>query len=450
VRTEVRGRMDRFLRFKRGKTPLDAGRILNFLVRSCYRNIPVYRRLLDERRVLPQQIRSVADLPHLPIVEREGLFRDGSVRDRVHARAKFAHCVRTSTSGSTGFPLSIYMSRGEALYRRLLLFSAWRRFGQLPFPLRVADVGSWVGSGSGVEVKRRAGASVVRISIALPVERQIELLVRHRPHVISGYPTALEILADALGAQALHASPTALSPRLVATRGELLVEATRRSIESAFGCRVSDFYNCEEVGNVAWECPRDPKTLHVNTDACIVEIVDSEGNPLPAGVDGQILVTNLYNCTMPFIRYALHDRGVLLPSGGGHCACGSRSPRMSILGGRDDDYLYLPSGQRVSPRLVATAVTRAFDPLAQERGVDRFFWKFQVVQDAIDHLTIRIVPDADRTAAFDEILAPALRRLDPKLRCTVDLVDGLSYEPSGKFKKVIQAMPGWAAGRAPS
>ena len=441
---------DRLLRFKQRKTLRDVDRVLGFLVRSCYRNVAVYRRLLDERRVLPQQIRSVADLPHLPIVEREELLRDGSVRDRVHARAKFTHCVRTSTSGSTGFPLSIYMSRGEALYRRLLLFSAWRRFGQLPFPLRVADVGTWVRSNSGVEVKRRAGSSVVRISIALPVERQIELLLRHRPHVISGYPTALEILADALGAQALHASPIALSPRLIATRGELLVGAPRRSIESAFGCRVADLYNCEEVGNVAWECPRDPGILHVNTDACIVEIIDSEGDPLPPGVEGRVLVTNLYNCTMPFIRYALHDQGILLPSSEGRCACGSQSPRMGILGGRDDDYLYLPSGQRVSPRLVATAVTRAFDPLAQERGVDRFFWKFQVVQDAIDHLTIRIVPDADRAVAFDEILGSALRRLDPELKCTVDLVDGLSYEPSGKFKKVIQAMPGWAAGRAPS
>ncbi len=441
---------DRLLRFKQRKTLRDVDRILNFLVRSCYRNVAVYRRLLDERRVLPQQIRSVADLPQLPIVEREELFRDGSVRDRVHARAKFAHCVRTSTSGSTGFPLSIYMSRGEALYRRLLLFSAWRRFGQLPFPLRVADVGSWVGSDSGVEIKRRAGASVVRISIALPMERQIELLVRHRPHIISGYPTALEILADALRAHALHASPTALSPSFVATRGEIAYEATRRSIESAFGCRVADFYNCEEVGNIAWQCPRDPKAYHVNSDACIVEIVDSEGNPLPAGVEGQILVTNLYNCTMPFIRYALHDRGVLLPSSEGRCACGSQSPRMGILSGRDDDYLYLPSGQRISPRLVATAVTRAFDPLAQERGVDRFFWKFQVVQDACDHLTIRIVPDADRTAAFEEILAPALQSLHPELRCTVDLVDALPHEPSGKFKKVIQAMAPTDRGAPPS
>ncbi len=68
------------------------------------------------------------------------------------------------------------------------------------------------------------------------------------------------------------------------------------------------------------------------------------------------------------------------------------------------------------------------------------------MQDAIDHLTIRIVPDVDHGLAFDEILGPALRGLDPGLRCTVNLVDALSYEPSGKFKKVIHAIPGRAAG----
>ncbi len=432
---------DRFLRFKRGKSSRDVDRVLGFLVRSCYRNIPVYRRLLDERRVQPNEIRSVADLPRLPIVEREKLFRDAPIRDRIHAHASIPHCVRAATSGSTGFPLDIYMSRGEAIYRRALLLSAWRRYGPLPLPLRVVDVGSWVQGTSGVDIKRRTAASIVRISIALPVERQIDLLAQHRPHVVSGYPTALEILAEGL-----RDFSAALSPRLVAARGELLHETTRRTIEGAFGSRVADFYNCEEIGNVAWECPRDPTILHVHTDACLVEIVDREGNPLPSGAEGQVLVTNLYNRTMPFVRYALHDRGILYPPSKGRCACGSRSPRMAVLSGRDDDYVHLPSGRRVSPRLVATAVTRAFDPLAQERGVERFFWKFQVVQDAIDHLTIRIVPDVDHGLAFDEILGPALRGLDPGLRCTVNLVDALSYEPSGKFKKVIQAIPGRAAG----
>jgi phenylacetate-CoA ligase len=353
--------------------------------------------------------------------------------------------VRAATSGSTGFPLDIYMSRTEAIYRRALLLSAWRHFGPLPFPLRVVDVGSWVRDASGVEVTRRAAASIIRVSIALPVERQIDVLARHRPHVISGYPTTLEILAEGL-----RDSPAKPSPRLIASRGELLHETTRRTLESAFDCRVADFYNCEEIGNIAWECPRDPTVLHIQTDACLVEVVDSQGNALLAGDEGQVLVTNLYNCTMPFIRYALHDRGIFHPPTEGRCACGSRNPRMAVLSGRDDDYLRLPSGRKVSPRLIATAVTRAFEPLALERGVDRFFWKFQVVQDAIDHLMIRIVPDADRAVAFEGILAPALRRIDPELRCTVELADGLSFQPSGKFKKVIQAMPGPTAGRAPS
>lgn len=423
------------MRFKGRKTPRDVDRVLRFVVRSSYWNVPAYRRLLDDHRVSPEVVHSVADLPRLPRVVKDELFRGASVHDRMHARARVARCVRTSTSGSTGFPLEIRMSRGEALYRRLLLHASWQRFGRLPVPLRVADVGSWVRSESGVETSQRTGVSVLRISLALPVERQVDLLVHHRPHVVSGYPTALQILAETL-----PGATGGFSPRLVATRGELLYEGARRTIESAFGCRVADFYNCEEVGNVAWQCPEDPSVFHVNTDACIVEIVDSDGNLLPSGADGHILVTNLYNCTMPFIRYALGDRGILLSPGTIRCACGSRSPRLGVLSGRDDDSVYLPDGRRVSPRLIATAVNRSFDRLSAERGLDRFFLRFQVVQDAADHLTINIIPDSACPVAFQEVIASAMRRLDPRLRCTVRLVDELPREPSGKFKKVVQAM----------
>jgi phenylacetate-coenzyme A ligase PaaK-like adenylate-forming protein len=88
---------DRFLRFKRGKSSCDVERVLGFLIRSCYRSVPLYRRLLDERQVLPHLIRSAADLPRLPIMERDEVFRGGLLRDRIHARADAARCVRTST-----------------------------------------------------------------------------------------------------------------------------------------------------------------------------------------------------------------------------------------------------------------------------------------------------------------------------------------------------------------
>ena len=62
---------------------------------------------------------------------------------------------------------------------------------------------------------------------------------------------------------------------------------------------------------------------------------------------------------------------------------------MSTLGGRDDDFVYLPSGRKVSPRLVATVVRRALDDFCGRRGVGSPLRAFQVVQDVLDHLTIR-------------------------------------------------------------
>ncbi len=92
----------------------------------------------------------------------------------------------------------------------------------------------------------------------------------------------------------------------------------------------------------------------------------------------------------------------------------------------------------MSPRLVATAVNRAFSGLSPLGGFDRHFRGFQVVQDALDHVTVRIIPESDRTVDFRSVIDPALRRIHPDLHCSVEVVDALPHEPSGKFRKVIR------------
>jgi hypothetical protein len=52
-------------------------------------------------------------------------------------------------------------------------------------------------------------------------------------------------------------------------------------------------------------------------------------------------------------------------------------------------------------------------------------------------MTVRIIPEADRPADLEGIIARALRELHPAFRCTIVLVDDLPHEPSGKFKKII-------------
>ena len=417
--------IERLLRFKLGKTRRDVDRLLRRRVTVAYRHVPAYRALLDEFGASPGAIRFAGDLPQLPIMHKERLFLGSDSADILSDRATHRHLTRVSTGGSTSLPLNVYMSRSEATYRRVLLLGAWYRVSPLPMGLRIADLGT--------QHLRRGASRILRISIALPIEQQVALLRDFRPHVVSGYPTATGMVA-----REMVACPLCPAPRLVALRGEVLHDDVRETIEAAFGCRASDFYNCEEIGNIAWPCSADPTVLHVNTDACILEVVDADGRPVADGIEGQIAVTNLYNDTMPFIRYDLHDRGVLLPADGTRCACGSRARRMRPPSGRDDDSVYLPDGRRVSPRLIATAINRAFEIDSQQGGYDRHFRRFQVIQDDWDHFTVRIVPEPRRELDYADVVDRALKRIHPAIRSSVAIEEEIPFEPSGKFRKVIR------------
>jgi phenylacetate-CoA ligase len=431
--------MSHLSRFTLNKARPDIDRILRRLVETTYRDVAAYRHAFDEAGVAPDEIHGVGDLPKLPILQKEALARPSSPAFVFRRGTDLKRCVRVGTSGSTGLPLYVYMSRAEALYRRVLLWRAWRRLAPLRFPLAVADVGSWVDAAGATQLDRRGPARVMRVSIALPPCEQAAIIRRLRPQVISGYPTALDILATEGGA------PT-YRPDLVACRGEVLDPQTRATLENVFGARVADFFNAEEIGNIAWECPLDPTALHVNTDGCVVEIVNDAGERVPDGVEGRIVVTNLYNETMPFIRYDLDDRGSFLPRSDDACGCGSTAPRLRVVSGRDDDYVVLPDGRRISPRLLATTVNRAFSGLSPLGGFDRHFRRFRITQDRVDHVRIEIVPEPEAGSGlrsgfdFSAVIAPALEKLHPALRCTVTVVDRLDLGPSGKYRKVVSTI----------
>ncbi len=377
-------------RFKPGKTRADIDAVLRFVIRSAATHIPMYRELLGRSNIDASRVTGISDLPRLPIIGKQAFFQR-PLQQQLHAASKASRRVQTATSGFTGFPVSIYMNRAEATFRRAQVLASWRGLARFPLGLKVADLGTWVSVNSGRVFVRRGPISVLRLSIGLRPEEQAALLNRFNPHVISGTPTALDVVAR--DSAAMEARFPSL--RLVATRGEVLFPPVRAGLEDAFGCRVADFYNCEEIGNVASECPKDSTVLHVNTDACILETVDDAGVPTAPGEEGKILLTSLANCTMPLIRYDVGDRGTLLsrPSDG-RCICGRHRPRLKLVGGREDDYVFLPTGQRVSPRLVGTAVYRvAMNPQPQG-GMQWLFRGFQVTQDALDHMTVRLIPES--------------------------------------------------------
>lgn len=94
--------------------------------------------------------------------------------------------------------------------------------------------------------------------------------------------------------------------------------------------------------------------MHLNEDMQIVEPVDENGRPvLPGDKSSKIYLTNLYNHTLPLIRYEITDRVVLLAGNG--CVCGSKLRRIGDIEGRLEDVFSYEGGVTVHPVAFASA-----------------------------------------------------------------------------------------------
>ena len=123
------------------------------------------------------------------------------------------------------------------------------------------------------------------------------------------------------------------------TSSELRTPAMTERIAAAFGVAPFDLYATTE-GLFGCECERHDG-IHLFDDASVVENVDEDNRPVPAGEPGaRVLVTNLHNLVQPIIRLAVADVMVMDPE---PCGCGRSLIRAAAVEGRCDDVLALPA-----------------------------------------------------------------------------------------------------------
>ena len=129
---------------------------------------------------------------------------------------------------------------------------------------------------------------------------------------------------------------------------ERLFPADREALEKAFGPAVFETYGCREVMLIATECDVHDG-LHQSMENLIVEVVvteDGRERPARPGEVGEVVITDLHNFGMPFLRY---KNGDLAQQGDGKpCTCGRNLLRMGPIEGRVTETLRDAQGRRVS------------------------------------------------------------------------------------------------------
>ena len=340
------------------------------------------------------------------------------------------------TSGSSGRPgLFVYDAAGwRSTVGQVLRTSSWAGLRPSLPRQRVA----LLGGAAPFHISRQVAATVaiglhrvLSLPVTLPLPQLVQALNQFQPTYLHVYPSVAMWLADEQQASRLR-----IEPHSLVTIAELRTPQMTRRLHEAFGVQPFNAYGTTE-GLWGSECEHH-QGIHLFEDTTLVENVDADGQPVPAGQPGaRLLVTNLYNLVQPLIRLEVTDVVTLDPE---PCPCGRSLVRASTIHGRSDDILSLPArdGAPIAIHPLHFALLTR----------DREIVEFQVRQHG-PALTVLVVPTRTPNAATAAGAYGLERRLqqavvhklvglgihDPQV--TVECRHGLPRSAGGKLKLVI-------------
>jgi phenylacetate-CoA ligase len=252
----------------------------------------------------------------------------------------------------------------------------------------------------------------------------VATLNRIRPRLIVAYAQAAYELARYVERSGLCLVP---QPAIVTSAGTLY-PFMRETIARVFGGQVYNLYGSREVSDIACEAP-GVDGLWVPPWGNWVEIVDDYGNPLPAGEEGNIVVTCLTNYAMPLLRYRIGDRGALLPGSAGD---GAGHQVLRHVSGRNVDVFRTRDQTMIDGEYFTHLMY--FRPWVE---------RFQVVQKSHEELVFRVVRVNGEPPAADlaEITAKSRLVMGPACQVRFEFLRDLPAHPSGKFRYTISELP---------
>ncbi len=343
-----------------------------------YDRVPFYRGKMDEARVRPDHIRTLADVRKLPFTDKStlrdtypfGLFAvpmDAVVR--IH-----------SSSGTTGKPIVVGYTRGDLntwteLTARVASAATVTETDRVQIAFGYSMFTGGFGMHYGVE---RVGATVIPAG-AGNTERHLMMMRDFGTTVLVSTPSYALYLAEEGERAGIDFSELPLRAGLFGA--EPSGEGMRREIESRLGILATDNYGLSEVGGpgVSGEC-ECRRGLHIAEDHFLAEIVDPETlEPLPEGEEGELILTPLTKEAFPVLRYRTKDLTALDLE---PCSCGRTTMRMHKVRKRTDDMMII-RGVNVFPSQIE-------DVLLKIEGVQPHYLIIVDRERAMDDIEVRI------------------------------------------------------------
>ncbi|WP_347923202.1 phenylacetate--CoA ligase family protein [Pontimicrobium sp. SW4] len=212
---------------------------------------------------------------------------------------------------------------------------------------------------------------------------------------MTGYTSVIVAFAKRLLQRNLILSEICPTLKACLPTSEMLSEEDKKLLEKAFNIPIINEYGSAEFGLIALE--KDEQWV-LNNLNLYVEILDNQGNILPYGEEGRIVITDLFNKAHPFIRYEIGDIGSIN-------TVDKKTSVLKTLTGRKEDYVKLPSG-KTAPGLSFYYVTKSV------MKDDGSIQEIKVLQHALNRFEIEYVSENalndDQKKRINEALAKYL------------------------------------------
>jgi phenylacetate-CoA ligase len=405
---------------------------LKAIVERAYEHVALFRKRMDERGVVPQDVQTLEDIAKLPFAEKSDL-RDTYPFGLFASPMKEIVRLHVS-SGTTGKPIVVAYTQKDLNVWTNVMVRSLRACGLHEQDIIQVAYGYGLFTGGlGAHYGAEAlGATVIPMSGG-NTPRQLMLMKDFGATAICCTPSYFLHLIDQAPESGVNFKELPL--RVGVFGAEPWTDSMRRRIEADSGIKAYDIYGLSEIvgPGVAMECLCQAGP-HIFEDYFYPEIVDPKtGKTLPDEEEGELVLTTLGKEAMPMIRYRTRDITALTAE---RCECGRTLRRIKRIARRTDD-MFIIRGINVFPSQIETALLKVEGALphyqiilTREKGLDVMEVQVEVTQDVF----------GDTVGALEQLQARLSQSIITTvgLHANVRLVQPRTIARSeGKAKRVI-------------
>ncbi len=334
-------------------------------VHHVYENVSYYRRLMEEKGVVPGDIRGTSDLYKLPFLSKNDL-REAYPYGLLAVDK--SECVRIhSTSGTTGKRVIAFYTQHDIDFwddccARAIMAAGGTKDDvvQVSYGFGLFTGGAGLNGGS-----HKVGSLTLPMSSG-NTDRQLQFMTDLGATIICCTPSYAAYLGESIAERGIKDD---IKLKAGIFGAEAWSEEMRKDLEKALGIKAYDIYGLTEISGpgVAYECS-DQHGMHINEDHFIPEIIDPEtGEVLPYGEKGELVFTSITKEAFPLLRYRTRDITVLTDD---PCPCGRSFVKMARPMGRSDDMMIV-KGVNVFPSQIEAVLLQQGLPANYQIVVDR-------------------------------------------------------------------------------